>query len=115
MQEQMLLHVLTCLLMFGVQESAQPVSVDVSLNQVRSVWLDRTITGTGLKKWRPVAVHKYVQDDQRDIPTDNSRGARLPRLRRGRLSRRNRSSGDLGDANRRSVGRQYGIRSYFCG
>ena len=47
--------------------------------------------------------------------TDNSRGAGLPRLRCGSRSRRNRSSSDLGDANRRSVGCQYGIWPNFCG
>jgi len=61
MQVRRILRVPTCLLTFGVQESTQPVSVDASLVQVRSVWLGRTITGTGLKKWRPVAVHKYIK------------------------------------------------------
>ncbi len=54
--------------MFGVQESTQPVSVDASLTQICSVWIGRTITGTGLKKWRPVAVHKIYENIRRPYP-----------------------------------------------
>lgn len=60
MQERRPLCALEYLLMSGAQESTRPVSAeDVLLIQIRC-FCGRTITGTGLKKWRPALVHKSM-------------------------------------------------------
>src|SRR5258708_22580000 len=75
-QEQRILRVLACSLTFVVQGSTRPISVEGVINSNTSgITRGHTITGTGLKKWRPVAAYRNTRENVRRSYSPTTRAA----------------------------------------